>query len=201
MLNENFVYIGVALSFLGALSYLIDTLKGKVQPNKVSWFIWALAPLIAFWATVQQGVGVQSLLTFIVGFNPLLVFLASFVNKNAYWRITKLDLTCGVLAIGGLVLWKMTDIPDLAIFFGILADAIAAIPTVIKSFKEPETENSNLFLGSGIAALITLLTIKTWDFEQFAFPAHIFGVDALLFVLIKFRVGKKWRSLNLSPQD
>jgi hypothetical protein len=114
MLNENFVYIGVALSFLGALSYLIDTLKGKVQPNKVSWFIWALAPLIAFWATVQQGVGVQSLLTFIVGFNPLLVFLASFVNKNVYWRITKLDLTCGVLAIGGLVLWKMTDIPDLA---------------------------------------------------------------------------------------
>jgi hypothetical protein len=201
MLNENFVYIGVALSFLGALSYLIDTLKGKVQPNKVSWFIWALAPLIAFWATVQQGGGVQSLLTFIVGFNPLLVFLASFVNKNAYWRITKLDLTCGVLAIGGLVLWKMTDIPDLAIFFGILADAIAAIPTVIKSFKEPETENSNLFLGSGIAALITLLTIKTWDFEQFAFPAYIFGVDALLFVIIKFRVGKKWRSLNLSPQD
>src|SRR5918992_4551489 len=31
---------------LGALSYLIDTLKGKVQPNKVSWFVWALAPLI-----------------------------------------------------------------------------------------------------------------------------------------------------------
>ena len=198
MLNENFVYLGVALSFLGALSYLIGTLKGEVQPSKVTWFVWSLAPLVAFWATVQQGVGVQSLLTFMVGFNPLLIFLASFVNKKAYWKITKLDVTCGVLAVGGLVLWKMTDIPDLAIFFGILVDAIAAIPTVIKSFQEPETENANLFLGSGIAALITLLTIKAWNFEQFAFPAYIFGIDAILFVLIKFKLGKKWQDFNLS---
>src|SRR5918992_5507873 len=197
MLNENFVYIGAALSFLGALSYLIDTLKGNVKPNKVTWFVWALAPLIAFWATVQQDVGVQSLLTFIVGFNPLLIFLASFVNKKAYWKITKLDLTCGALAIVGLVLWKITDIPDLAIFFGILADAIAAIPTAIKSFQEPETENPNLFLGSGIAALITLLTIKAWNFEQFAFPAYIFVGGAILFVLVQFRLGKKWQNLHL----
>jgi uncharacterized membrane protein len=197
MLNENFVYIGAALSFLGALSYLIDTLKGKVQPNKVTWFVWALAPLVAFWATLQQGVGVQSLLTFMVGFNPLLIFLASFVNKKAYWKITKLDLTCGALAIVGLVLWKIMDIPDLAIFFGILADAIAAIPTAIKSFKEPETENPNLFLGSGIAALITLLTIKAWNFEQFAFPAYIFVGGAILFALVQFRLGKKWQNLHL----
>jgi hypothetical protein len=201
MLNENFVYLGVALSFLGALSYLIGTLKGEVQPSKVTWFVWSLAPLVAFWAIVQQGVGVQSLLTFMVGFNPFLIFLASFINKKAYWKITKLDVTCGVLAIGGLVLWKMTDIPDLAIFFGILADAIAAIPTVIKSFQEPETENANLFLGSGIAALITLLTIKAWNFEQFAFPTYIFGIDAILFVLIKFKLGKKWQDLSLSLRD
>jgi hypothetical protein len=199
MLNENFVYLGVALSFLGALSYLIDTLKGRVQPNKVSWFVWSLAPLVAFWATVQQGVGVQSLLTFMAGFNPLLIFLASFVNKKAYWKITRLDLACGSLAIAGLVLWKMTDTPNLAIFFGILADAIAAIPTVIKSFEEPETENPNLYLGSSIAALITLLTIKAWHFEQFAFPAYIFGGGAILFVLIKFQVGKKWQNLITYP--
>lgn len=191
MLNENFVYVGVVLSFLGALSYLVDTLKGKAKPNKVSWFVWALAPLIAFGATVQQGVGVRSLLTFMVGFNPLLIFLASFVNKKAYWKITTLNLACGALAIAGLVLWLITDIPNLAIFFGILADGIAAIPTVIKSYKDPETENPNVFLGSGIAALITLLTIKVWNFEQFAFPVYILGICALLYVFIKFKVGKK----------
>jgi hypothetical protein len=116
-------------------------------------------------------------------------------------EITRLDLACGVLATGGLVLWKITDTPDLAIFFGILADAIAAIPTAIKSFKEPETENPNLYLESSIAALITLLTIKAWDFEQFAFPTYICGGGAVLFALVKFRLGKKWQNLHLFLRD
>lgn len=85
-----------------------------------------------------------------VGFNPLLIFLASFVNKKAYWEISKLDLSCGALAIAGLVLWLITGTGNLAIFFSILADGIAAIPTVIKSYHKPETENPNVFLGSGI---------------------------------------------------
>lgn len=191
MINENFVIVGAIISFLGGLSYLIDTLKGKAKPNKVTWFVWTLAPLIAFFATIQQGVGIQSLLTFMVGFNPLLIFIASFVNKKAYWKITKPDLICGALAIVGLLLWQVTNIGNLAILFSILADGIAGIPTIIKSYKEPETENPNVFLGSGIAAFITLLTIKTWNFEQYAFPTYIFAICALLYVLIKFKIGKK----------
>lgn len=191
MLSENFVYLGIVISFLGGISYLIDTLKGRAKPNKVSWFVWALAPLIAFWATIQQGVGTQSLLTFIVGFNPLIIFLASFVNKRAYWKITRLDLACGGLAILGLILWKLTGTGNLAIFFSIIADALAAIPTIIKSYRMPETENSNVFLGSGTAALITLLTIKVWKFEQYAFPAYILIVCGVIYALIKFKLGKK----------
>ena len=99
MINENFVFLGLALSILGGLSYLIDTLKGKTKPNRVTWFFWAAAPLIAFVAEIQQGVGIQSLLTFIVGFNPLLIFIASFVNKKAYWELRKVDYFCGLLAV------------------------------------------------------------------------------------------------------
>ncbi|MEK9178462.1 MAG: hypothetical protein AAB801_01630, partial [Patescibacteria group bacterium] len=64
MLNENFVYVGLFIASLGNIVYLIQTLRGKVQPNRVTWFLWALAPLIAFAAQIKQGVGVQSLLTF-----------------------------------------------------------------------------------------------------------------------------------------
>ena len=78
MLNPNFIILGVILQFVGGMSYLIDTVKGKIQPNKVSWLLWAIAPLVAFVAEIKQGVGIQSLATFIVGFVPLLVFIASF---------------------------------------------------------------------------------------------------------------------------
>jgi hypothetical protein len=73
----------------------------------------------------------------------------------------------------------------------------ATLPEVGLTNYEPETENPNLYLGSSIAALITLLTIKTWHFEQFAFPAYIFGGGAILFVLIKFELGKKRAKASL----
>ena len=41
MLNENVVIVGVIIQTICAIGYLLDTLKGKIQPNKVSWLLWA----------------------------------------------------------------------------------------------------------------------------------------------------------------
>lgn len=40
MIDEKFIFVAVVLNLAGGLSYLIDTLKGKVKPNKVSWLLW-----------------------------------------------------------------------------------------------------------------------------------------------------------------
>jgi hypothetical protein len=129
-------------------------------------------------------------MTFSAGLNPLLVFIASFFNKKAYWKPKKSDFIFGGLALIGLILWKITGEGNLAIAFSILADGMAAVPTIIKSWKYPETENS---LGYGLPslnALITLLTIKEWNFETFGFPIYYFSSTALLFVLVQFKLGK-----------
>lgn len=198
MLDERFVIFGAALNIIGGASYIIDTLSGKTKPNKVTWAVWAAAPLLAFSAEIKQGVGLQSLMTFMVGFNPLLVFIASFFNKKSQWRIGKLDIICGFLAILGLVLWQMTRIGNLAIFFGILSDGLAGIPTIIKSYKAPETENYKVFLFSGTNALITMATIKVWNFAYYAFPAYIFSICLLLFLLIGFKLGPKIQKNRLT---
>ncbi len=104
MLNQNFVMVGAIIATIGSLSYLTDTVKGKVKPNRVSFLLWSLAPLIAFFAELKQGVGIQSLLTFVVGILPLTIFAASFVNKKAEWKLTRFDLTCGALSLVGLIL-------------------------------------------------------------------------------------------------
>ena len=173
MLNEKWVIVGAVIGIIGTISYLKDTLTGKVQPNKVSWFLWAIAPLVAFGAEITQGVGLQSLMTFMVGFGPLLIFIASFINKKSYWKIEKLDLLCGSLSIVGLILWGITKIGNLAILFSVLADGLASVPTVEKSWKAPETESSRVFLYASINAFIVMLTIKNWNFQHYAFPIYI----------------------------
>jgi len=149
MLNENFVIVGAIIGAIGSLSYLIDTIKGKVMPNKVSFLLWALAPLIAFTAEIQKGVGIQSLMTFSVGFLPLTIFIASFFNKKSKWKLSRFDLICGAFSIVGLILWLITKEGNVAITFSIMADGLAALPTVIKSYFFPETENGWVYLGGG----------------------------------------------------
>lgn len=192
MLNENFIFLGVFIGGLASLKYLFETIQGKVQPNKVTFFLWALAPFIAFFAQIKQGVGIQSLLTFAVGFSPLLIFLASFVNKKAQWKLGTFDFICGGLSLLGLLLWYITQIGNLAIIFAIVADGLAALPTIIKAYKSPESESGVLYLGGFISALSTLLTIRTWTFAYWGFPLYILIVTFIIFILAQYKIGKRF---------
>lgn len=189
MIDEKFIIIGVILQSIGGASYIIDTIKGKVQPNKVSWLLWSIAPLIAFSAMIQQGVGLQSLVTFIVGFVPLIIFIASFVNKKAKWEVNKLDIVCGILSILGLILWAVTKVGNVAIFFSIFADGLAAIPTIIKAYKFPESESPTVYSLGIINALIGILTITNWNFETYGFPIYLLLINSLFSFLIVTKIG------------
>lgn len=190
MIDERFVFVGIFLSIIGGIDYLINTLKGKTKPNKVTWFLWALAPLIAFAAQIQEGVGLSAWMTFIVGFCPLLVFIASFINKKSEWAITRFDIFCGVLSLMGLVLWFITKEGVIAILFSVLADGLASLPTIVKSYKYPETESSTVYLLSGLNGFITLLTLKIWTFAYYGFPLYIFLDCLIIYILVQFKLGK-----------
>lgn len=185
MIDPHFVIVAAVFNVLGGLSYLIATLKGQVKPNRVTWFLWAVVPLIAFVAEIKQGVGLTSLMTFMVGFNPALIFCASFLNKKAEWKLSRFDIGCGALSVLGIVLWRITGTGNIAILMSILADGFAAIPTIVKAYKAPKTENYLVYLGGAISAVITLLTIKSWTLAFYGFPLYILFVTALMVFLIK----------------
>ncbi|HLL78032.1 MAG TPA: hypothetical protein VKT25_00940, partial [Ktedonobacteraceae bacterium] len=103
---------------------------------------------------------------------------------------TRFDLTCGVLSLIGLVLWFLTKSGDVAIVFSILADGLAALPTIIKSFNYPETESAAPYFTGMLSAGISLLTAKTWELATVGFPLYIFLVTLLMAVLIQFKIGR-----------
>lgn len=189
MINENFVILGTAIYWLASFRYIIKTLQGKIQPNRVSFFVWALAPLIAFAAQIKQGVGIQSLITFNIGFSPLLILIASFLNKKAYWKLGTFDYICGLLSLIGLSLWYITQNGNVAISFSIIADALAALPTVRKAYRHPETEDSWVFLAAAISAILALLTLSNWSFAYYSFALYTVIICLIIFVLVRFKLG------------
>jgi hypothetical protein len=194
MLHSNFVIVGTLIGAAGAVVYLINTVKGKVKPNKVTFLLWSVVPFIAFFAQIKQGVGLEALMTFSAGFLPLTVFIASFTNKQAAWKITRFDLLCGGLSLVGLVLWMITKVGNVAIFFSIVADGLAAIPTIVKAYKFPDTEIAWPWIATVIGVILTLLTIPEFTFANSGFILYILVVNTLIFLLVQFRLGERLQS-------
>ena len=190
MLNQNFVIVGTLIGAAGAFAYLWDTIKGKVKPNRVSFLLWSIAPMIAFAAQIKQGVGLESLMTFSTGFLPLLTLIASFTNKNAEWKLTRFDLACGFLSVAGLILWLVTKVGNVAIFFSIVADGLAALPTLVKAYRHPETEIAWPWIATSFGVALTLLTLKEWTFANSGFIIYIFIADLMIFICVQFKLGK-----------
>lgn len=180
MINEHFVLLGALCSFAGSTKYVLETLRGRTRPNRVSFFLWALLPLIAFAAELGDGVGWTALMSLTVCVGPAVIFAVSFVDKNAYWQIGRFDYVCGALSLAALGGWAITRHGTIAIAFSILADFIAGIPTIKKAYTHPHTESASAFLGGWCNALIALLTITAWTFDNFGFPLYILTVNTII---------------------
>lgn len=189
MIDEKFVILGAAINLLGGLSYLIDTLKGKAQPNRISWGLWSLAVFIGFAAEYKQGVGIQSWTIFSIGVSTSLIFLGSFVNKKTNWKLSIFDYICGAFSFLAIILWIITNNPNLAILFSIFADLAAGIPTLRKSYNYPETENWIEYSTSFVNIILSILTLKIFSFATLAFSLYILIFDLLCILLVKFKIG------------
>ena len=199
MLDVHFVILGAVIGGGGIAKYLWDTLRGTTQPNRVTWLLWAVAPLLAFAVELHEGVGLVALMTFTAGFGPLLVLVASFWSPGAAWRIGRLDYVCGLLSVAGLILWIVTRHGTIAIVASILADALAAIPTLRKALVAPHTETSAAYGTAAINAGLTLLTVKHATTALLAFPLYIFLIATFSTVLIAGEVGPRVRAARRTP--
>lgn len=183
MLPSYFALIGAAVAGVGGVAYLIDTIRGKVQPNRITWILWALFPMITFVAQLVQGVGGIVWVSFVSGFTPILIVIASFFSAKAYWKTEKIDYYCLALGLIGITLWALTKNANLAILFSIFADLAAAAPTIRKAYLHPHTESWAAFGLSSIGFALGLLSIHVWIFSNYAFVAYLFVSQFILLLL------------------
>lgn len=183
------VFAGVAVQALGFLYYIRETLYGQTKPNRVSWVIWAIAPLVAAFAALASGAGWAALPVFAVGLGPLVVLLATFKNKRSYWKLGALDYVCGVLSILALVLWAATKDPLAAIMLAIASDTLACVPTVVKAWSHPETESGVPYLAGLFNSFTSFAAINSWNFASYGFPVYLaLANSALIFSVYRRKI-------------
>lgn len=189
MLPYWFVYIAIAIRVFGGLSYFHGIFKGRAKPNPITWFVWSATAMVAFAAQLQEGIGLQAWVTFSLGITPLLVCITALFKSRSHSHFTPFNISCGILALVGIVLWQVTSNALLAIISSILADACGSIPTIVKGFRHPSSEYAPAYVLSVISMIITVSTLKNWQFASYAFPLYIAAINST--ILSAIWIGKR----------
>jgi len=184
MLPENIIYFAIFLNLIGHIIYIRSIIKGKAKPNLISWFFWSLAPFIGVFFQLKAGAGLSMLPIFIAGFGSLMIFIAAILTKNRFWKITNFDVYCGLFSALALIFYVLTHNLGISILFAILSDALAGVPTIIKTWNFPETENWAPYLLPIFSNLAGLLIIKNWSFPIYSFGIYFLIIDTTIIFCI-----------------
>ena len=172
--------LGALANFAGGLSYVRAILRREATPNRVTWSLWALVPLIAGAAQWSSGVGISTLVVLSVAASPACVVLASFVVDKGSWKLGPFDYICGACALAALALWAMTGDPVTAIVLSILGDFAAALPTVRKAWLAPETEDRPAYVLALVGMILGILSVQETTFPAYAFNAYLLFASTVL---------------------
>ncbi len=185
------VIVSAILMVTGGFAYFRDTLAGRTKPNRVSWFMWALAPLVSIGAAFSADADIwPSVRVIIGGVVPAFIFLASFANKNGYWKLTRFDLVCGGFSLVALIFWGAADSPLIAILLATTSNTLACIPTFIKAWNYPETETPLIYFTSFLSAVLIIPSISVWNIENSAFQISLMvSTGVLLFAVYRKNLG------------
>lgn len=182
-MNNILIILSTTIACISYGIMIKSMLKGLARPNRTTRFVVMVANIIQTLALLQSGNNVSVWLTGVFAINNVIIFILSIKFGMGGWD--KLDIICLLLSILGLILWKLTSIPEIGLFLAIASDFTCFVPTIIKSYKRPETEEWKFYGLDFIAALFNLFATTNWRISSIIFPVYILFIDGLLMSLIK----------------
>lgn len=180
--------LGSLAIFVGSLSYIRQILRGEVRPNRITWLLWAISPIVAAAISWTQGSSFwEGLPVFMGGFMPLLIFFTTFFNKQAYWKLSTFDYLCGICSGLAIICWLFANAPIIAMILAIFGDIMAGLPTIRKTWLDPKSESILVYALGGVSTLSGLIIIPHWNFINAGFLLAMLSQGIVIISLILFR--------------
>lgn len=86
---------------------------------------------------------------------------------------TWIDSFCLLAAAVSLFLWWQTGSAKLALGLNILVDACGAIPTLRKSWQQPESEDRAAWFLFLLAGVLNVIAVTPWTWATAAYPLYL----------------------------
>lgn len=189
------------LSFSAIIPYTISIVRGDTRPNIVSYCIWAILLIISISAQITAGAS-WSILLLIGDLSGVLLVVTLCLRGFGYKKYGRIEFVCTMLAILAIVLWQITNLPLLAIECAVVADQMAGIPTIAKTYRDPWSEIPYTWLMVAGAAALSIASTTIFNLENLIFPASVFVTNFSVGMIALTRRRKHKKPKNVSyPQQ
>lgn len=182
-----FGILSTIFTFVGLIPYFLNIHKKKIYPHNLSWLGWAFITLIGALAMLSGGGEWAVLILFANFLSCIVVVLFSIYKKVGVWSTTKYDYLFFVLGIIGIILWQIFNIPLLALLCCVIADLCFGIPTIIKAYKNPISENYLAWLACSIAGLLSIFALNSFEITESLYPLYLFIFDTTILSILLIR--------------
>lgn len=162
--------------------YILSILNGRSKPHRTTRLVLLIITGIAALSLLAQENRTAIWLASISAMMSSIVFLLTIKYGMGGWG--KVDIISLIIALIGIIVWKLTNNPALGLFSAILADFSGVVPTLIKTYKYPKTEAWPFFAIGGAGSLLNLLSVRTWTIEEISYPLYIFLISYIIVLLI-----------------
>lgn len=170
------------ISFSSLIPYVRDIVHGTTRPNAITWFLWLFIQLIAIAAQLHEGASWSIVFVIADGITILVVCALSVIGYG-YTEWNAFDALCGVLGVVAIIAWQVTGNAVLALGFSVLADGLAALPTLRKAYVDAWSENPTGWAITTVAATLGVASTTRFNAANLLFPGYLVAVNGLTFAL------------------
>jgi hypothetical protein len=176
--------------------YVRDTLRGAAVPHRGSWLIWGVLEVVAVEAQRADGArwSLVPLVSQCVG--TCLVFGLSV--RLGSGGLSRVDLGLLGLAGVGLAGWQAVDVPVVATTCVIVADLVAAVMMLPKTWRAPHSETLSTFVLAAVSGALAVGAVSALSVPLLMYPVYFVAVNAAVAAVIVHRRRALERELGSS---
>ena len=90
-------------------------------------------------------------------------------------------------AILGIILWRLTNNPLLAVIMVMISDVLGFVPTFRKTYHEPHTETLFEYAMASAKFVVALFALQSYNLTTWLYPALLVLTNAVFVVMALIR--------------
>ena len=184
-MKETLGGLAVIIGFVGYVPYFRTIFSGKTKPHAFTWLVWGVLTAIAFGGQVVGKGGAGAWVTGVTAVVSFTIFALALVKGKKDFPLA--DWLCLGGCMVALALWAITKDPLLAIILITVIDTVAFIPTIRKSYAEPDSEPAFTYALSGVKFLISLFALQQLSTVTVLYPASLVLANGVFVVMLFVR--------------